>query len=360
MSRQEKYVIAQDPSVGREMLPIPDRVKPGLTAYDAKDPANSFPPIEPLRPPEGRRTCCWCRSTTRWSSTSSATTVPRDSGLEGSSNLFITHRGTGSGDSRADEGASADHGDPLPRSHVGYAAGWAWATSTPYQWTRQVASHRGGTRNATVVHCPYGFESRGETKSQFVHVIDVYPTILEAAGLNEYTVSGEQAIPARTRQLRVEFDYDGGGAGEGGTATLFIDGDQAGQGRVEHTVGTMFASEETTTVGRDTFDRRHLRLQAGRPRRASPKSVHRTGESTMVDKHTYDDHDIPTHLDAASGGFVAPFLHRDRRAISGEELNTTITDPARSPEPSAASSVPTSSCHPRTKHHLMAAREPVE
>ena len=45
--------MAQDPSVGREMLPIPDRVKPGLTVFDAKDPANSFPPIEPLRPDAG-------------------------------------------------------------------------------------------------------------------------------------------------------------------------------------------------------------------------------------------------------------------------------------------------------------------
>jgi hypothetical protein len=45
--------VAQDPSVGREVLPIPDRVSPGLTMFDAKDPANSFPPIEPLRPPEG-------------------------------------------------------------------------------------------------------------------------------------------------------------------------------------------------------------------------------------------------------------------------------------------------------------------
>ena len=100
--------MAQDPSVGREMLPIPDRVKPGLTVFDAKDPANSFPPIEPLRPPKG------------------------------------------------------------------------------------------------------------------------------------------------AHELRVEFDYDGGGVSKGGTATLFVDGDQVGQGRVEQTVGIMFASDETTDIGRDT------------------------------------------------------------------------------------------------------------
>ena len=71
-------------------------------------------------------------------------------------------------------------------------------------------------------------------------------------GLNEYTVSGKQAIPEGTHQLRVEFDYDGGGVSKGGTATLFVDGDQVGQGRVEQTVGIMFASDETTDIGRDT------------------------------------------------------------------------------------------------------------
>ena len=71
-------------------------------------------------------------------------------------------------------------------------------------------------------------------------------------GLNEYTVSGKKAIPEGTHQLRVEFDYDGGGVSKGGTATLFVDGDRAGQGRVEQTVGIMFASDETTDIGRDT------------------------------------------------------------------------------------------------------------
>ena len=380
-----------------------------------------------------------------------------DSGLEGSSNLFITYN------------SALDLETPelmkerlpvmgTPESYVGYAAGWAWATSTPCQWTKQVASHWGGTRNGTVVHWPNGFDSRGETRSQFVHVTDIYPTILEAAGLtepvmvngvsqqplpgtsfgysfddagaderhnlqyfeifgnrgiyhdgwiascihripwdvaakahpfdedvwelyapddwsqahdladehpdrvkemerlwlieaaknsvlpmddraverfnpeiagrpqlvtgnsqilyggmsgltessllnlknksfavtselvvpadgasgvvisqggehagwaiylldgvphythnflglDEYTVSGEQAVPEGTHQVRVEFDYDGGGVSKGGTATIFVDGDQAGQGRVEHTVGIMFASDETTSIGADT------------------------------------------------------------------------------------------------------------
>ena len=56
---------------------------------------------------------------------------------------------------------------------------------TPYQWTKQVASHWGGTRNGTIVHWPHGFQAQGEMRHQFHHVIDVAPTILEAAGLPE-------------------------------------------------------------------------------------------------------------------------------------------------------------------------------
>ena len=69
-----------------------------------------------------------------------------------------------------------------------YAVGWAHAMDTPYQWTKQVASHWGGTRNGTIVHWPHGVKAKGEVRSQFHHVIDVAPTILEAAGLPHPTV----------------------------------------------------------------------------------------------------------------------------------------------------------------------------
>lgn len=64
-----------------------------------------------------------------------------------------------------------------------YAVGWAHAMDTPYQWTKQVASHFGGTRNGTIIHWPKTISGKGEIRSQFHHVIDVAPTILEAAGL---------------------------------------------------------------------------------------------------------------------------------------------------------------------------------
>ena len=74
-----------------------------------------------------------------------------------------------------------DFGGPDAYNH--YAVGWAHAMDTPYQWTKQVASHWGGTRNGTIVHWPNGIKAKGEVRSQFHHVIDVAPTILEAAGL---------------------------------------------------------------------------------------------------------------------------------------------------------------------------------
>lgn len=72
-----------------------------------------------------------------------------------------------------------------PESYNHFAVGWAWAMDTPYQWTKQVASHWGGTRNGTIVHWPRGIQEKGGLRQQFCHVIDVAPTILEAAGLPE-------------------------------------------------------------------------------------------------------------------------------------------------------------------------------
>ncbi len=66
-----------------------------------------------------------------------------------------------------------------------YAVGWAWAWSTPYQWTKQVASHFGGTRNGMAMSWPARIRDTDGVRHQFHHVIDIVPTILEAAGLPE-------------------------------------------------------------------------------------------------------------------------------------------------------------------------------
>jgi arylsulfatase A-like enzyme len=76
-----------------------------------------------------------------------------------------------------------DWGGPTTFPH--FAIGWAWAGNTPFQWTKQVASHFGGTRNGMVLHWPKGIKAKGEVRSQFSHVIDVAPTVLEAARLPE-------------------------------------------------------------------------------------------------------------------------------------------------------------------------------
>ena len=66
-----------------------------------------------------------------------------------------------------------------------YAAAWAWAGNTPFQWGKQVASHLGGTRNGMVVAWPQRITDAGGLRSQFAHCIDIGPTILEAAGIPE-------------------------------------------------------------------------------------------------------------------------------------------------------------------------------
>jgi arylsulfatase len=77
------------------------------------------------------------------------------------------------------------HYDELggPSTYGHYAAGWAVAGDTPFTWTKQVASSYGGTRNGMVVHWPKSIKAKGEVRSQWHHLIDVVPTILEAAGL---------------------------------------------------------------------------------------------------------------------------------------------------------------------------------
>ena len=94
-----------------------------------------------------------------------------------------------------------------PESYNHYAVGWAHAMNTPYQWTKQVASHFGGTRNGTIVHWPNGVKAKGEIRSQFTHVIDVAPTILEVAGIPEpVSVNGIPQDPIEGVSMLYTFD----------------------------------------------------------------------------------------------------------------------------------------------------------
>ena len=98
-----------------------------------------------------------------------------------------------------------DFGSPRCENH--FNAPWAWALDAPFQWMKQVASHFGGTRNGMAVSWPRGIAARGELRSQFHHVIDLVPTILDAAGIAEpAVVNGIEQKPIEGVSMRYSFD----------------------------------------------------------------------------------------------------------------------------------------------------------
>ena len=101
-----------------------------------------------------------------------------------------------------------------------YSAAWAWAGDCPFQWGKQVASHLGGARDPMVLHWPRGFGERGGLRSQFTHVIDVGPTILEAAGLPQPThIDGVEQQPMHGTSFL--YSLDDAGAAERHTQQYF-------------------------------------------------------------------------------------------------------------------------------------------
>ena len=98
-----------------------------------------------------------------------------------------------------------DLGGPLAFNH--YAAGWAVAGDTPFTWTKQVAGSYGGTRNPLVVSWPKRIGAQGQLRSQWHHVIDIAPTILEAAGLPQpRVVNGTMQMPIQGVSMVYTFD----------------------------------------------------------------------------------------------------------------------------------------------------------
>jgi arylsulfatase len=94
-----------------------------------------------------------------------------------------------------------------PETYPHMAAGWAVAFDTPYQWTKQVASDHGGTKVGMAIHWPKGIRAKGELRPQFHHVIDVAPTVLEAAGLPEpKVVNGVPQVPIQGTSMVYLFD----------------------------------------------------------------------------------------------------------------------------------------------------------
>ena len=126
--------------------------------------------------------------------------------LKGTFNEILS--GTGFGDLETPE-YFAERLDKFggPEAYNHYAVGWAHAMDTPYQWTKQIASHFGGTRNGTIIHWPNGIKAKGEIRSQFCHVTDVAPTILEVAGLPGPTyVNGVMQKPYEGFSMAYSFE----------------------------------------------------------------------------------------------------------------------------------------------------------
>ena len=101
-------------------------------------------------------------------------------------------------------GGMKEWGGPIMQPH--FSCAWAWAGNTPFQWGKQVASHLGGTRNPLVVSWPKRIKAKG-VRSQFTHVIDVTPTILEVAGIAApRAVDGIEQMPIHGTSFAYSFD----------------------------------------------------------------------------------------------------------------------------------------------------------
>jgi arylsulfatase len=118
-----------------------------------------------------------------------------EGGMEGTYNELVHLNGVF--DEETVEGMlkhADDWGGPNSFPHM--SAGWAVATDAPFSWTKQVAGDFGGTRNGVVIHWPKGFQAKGEIRTQFSHVNDVVPTILEATELPApKSINGVEQIP---------------------------------------------------------------------------------------------------------------------------------------------------------------------
>ena len=98
-----------------------------------------------------------------------------------------------------------DWGGPLTFPHM--ASGWSVAFDSPFSWMKQVASDFGGTRNGMVIRWPESIEESGGMRTQFGHVIDIAPTIMEAAGLPEpKSVNGTEQVPFAGTSLLYAFN----------------------------------------------------------------------------------------------------------------------------------------------------------
>ncbi|MGH3353008.1 MAG: arylsulfatase [Nocardioides sp.] len=126
-----------------------------------------------------------------------------EGGLPGSLNYMGALQGLQESTAQQIEGLDRIGG---AESYAQYPAGWAWAMTAPFQWMKQIASHLGGTRNPMVLSWPDGVSDRGALRSQFSHVNDLAPTILEVAGIAApERVDGVEQLPMDGTSLVYSF-----------------------------------------------------------------------------------------------------------------------------------------------------------
>jgi hypothetical protein len=207
----------------RSVLPIPDQPHVGLTTYDARDPDTKYPPIRELRPPKG------------------APNV-----------LVIMLDDVGYGAASTFGGPCATPNiDKLAAKGLRYTRFHTTALCSP---TRQALltgrnHHSAGMGSTTefatsAVGGTIGGWSLYTKEGRPRYCYNFY-------GLSRYTVEGTTKLAAGTHQVRMEFAYDGGGIGKGGTVTLVVDGKKAGGGRVDRTEALLFSADETLDVGNE-------------------------------------------------------------------------------------------------------------
>ncbi|HEV7778535.1 MAG TPA: arylsulfatase [Luteibacter sp.] len=212
-----------------------------------------------------------------------------------------------------------------PESYNHYAVGWAHAMNTPYQWTKQVASHWGGTRNGTIVHWPKRIEGKGEIRTQFHHVIDIAATLLDAAGIPEpLSVNGVQQMPIQGVSMR--YSFNDAKAAEGRETQYF---EMFGNRGIYHKGWTAVTRHKTPwiLVGEKTpafdddvwelYDTSKDWSQANDLSKAMPEKLHELQRLWLIEAVRYNvlplDDDLAKRLNADTAG--RPVLIKGERQI---------------------------------------------
>jgi arylsulfatase A-like enzyme len=165
-----------------------------------------------------------------------------------------------------------------PETYPHMAAGWAVAFDSPFQWTKQVASSFGGTRNGmagmqenvfinvknkslsitAAVEIPQGgangaiLVQGGRFGGWALYMTGGKPAYAyNWLGLQRYTVAAPEVLPPGKATIKFDFKYDGGGMGKGGTGMLSVNGQEVAEGRIERTQAAIFSADETADVGID-------------------------------------------------------------------------------------------------------------